>query len=77
MLEDLQKLLNCGKPWAAKRASIAKDLIEQYKSGELSEDEYKELLADLVATDKLNSEADDLNTKTMLIGCIKAAMKFV
>ena len=51
MLEDLQKLLNCGKPWAVKRASIANDLIEQYKSGELSEDEYKELLADLVATD--------------------------
>jgi polyhydroxyalkanoate synthesis regulator phasin len=77
MLEDLQKLLGCGKPWAVKRASIANDLIEQYKSGELSEDEYKELLADLVATDKLNAEADDLNTKTMLIGCIKAAMKLV
>ena len=74
MLEDLQKLLGCGKPWAVKRASIAKDLIEQYKSGELSEDEYKELLADLVATDKLNSEADDLKIKSMLIGCVKSAM---
>jgi len=75
MLEDLQKLLGCGKPWAVKRASIAKDLIDQYKSGELAEDEYKELMGDLVATDKLNAEADDLNIKSMLIGCIKAAMK--
>jgi polyhydroxyalkanoate synthesis regulator phasin len=75
MLEDLQKLLNCGKPWAVKRASIAKDLIDQYKSGELAEDEYKELIGDLIATDKLNAEADDLNVKSMLIGCIKAAIK--
>jgi len=75
MLEDLQKLLNCGQPWAVKRASIAQDLIEQYKSGELAEDEYKELMGDLIATDKLNAEANDLNTKSMLIGCIKAAMK--
>ena len=75
MLEDLQKLLGCGQPWAVKRASIAQDLIEQYKSGDLAEDEYKELMGDLIATDKLNAEASDLNTKSMLIGCIKAAMK--
>ena len=75
MLEDLQKLLNCGLPWAVSRASIAKDLIEQYKSGELAEDEYRELMGDLVATDKLNAEANDLNIKSMLIGCVKAAMK--
>jgi hypothetical protein len=75
MLEDLQKLLNCGKPWAVKRADIMQDLIQQFKSGELAEDEYRELMGDLVATDKLNAEADDLNIKSMLIGCVKAAMK--
>ena len=40
----------------------------------MSQDEYKEIIGDLVATDKLNAEADDINLKSMIITAVKTAM---
>ena len=74
MILELETLLGSGKPWAVKRASILKESIEAYKSGDMSQDEYKEIIGDLVATDKLNAEADDINLKSMIITAVKTAM---
>lgn len=69
-MSDLYQLAQSDKPWVAQRAQLALQLQEQYAQGSISTDEYKELLEDLVRTDVLDSEADDMHTKTMLVYAI-------
>jgi len=75
MIEQLQYLASCGRPWAELRARLAIDLLNQAHQGLISEDEYKELMADLVRTDKLEEEADDLDLKNMLVSTIMVVGK--
>lgn len=70
MIEQLQALAGCNRPWAANRAQMALQMCQAVQTGELSESEFKELMADLVRMDKLNEEADDLETKTMLVTAV-------
>jgi len=72
MIEHLQQLTQCGRPWAAERAAVALQMCEARQQGQISEDEFKELMLDLVRTDKLEEEADDINLKTMLVTAIYA-----
>lgn len=71
-MEELQSLLASDKPWAQERAQIAIDLVSQFQTGQISGDEYKALLEDLVNADTLDAEADDLETKTMLVTAVNA-----
>jgi len=66
-MSDIYQLAQSDKPWVAQRAQMALELQSQYSNGQISSDEYKELLEDLVRTDVLDSEADDMHTKTMLV----------
>jgi len=77
MVEQLQALTQCGRPWAAQRAEMALQMCAAVQNGELSESEFKELMADLVRMDRLDSEADDLETKTMLVSAIYAVAQIV
>lgn len=70
MVEQLQMLTQCGKPWAAERAAVALQICEARQQGQIGDDEFKELLLDLVRTDKLDEEADDINLKTMLVTAV-------
>jgi len=72
MIEQLQSLTQCGRPWAAQRAEMALQMCAALQNGELSESEFKELMADLVRMDRLDSEADDIETKTMLVTAVYA-----
>lgn len=72
MIEQLRALAGCGRPWAEQRAQYALMITEQFQNGGLSAGEYKELMQDLVRMDKLDAEADDLQTKTLLVNCIYA-----
>ena len=72
MIEQLKELANSDKPWAKKRAEMALMINEQYQGGGLDQEEYQQLMRDLVRTDKLESEADDLATKTLLVEAIYA-----
>ncbi len=74
-MKALRELANCDRPWAAERAQIALDLAAQYEADELSADEFKELLEDLVRTDKLDDEADNIEVKTMLVTGIYALIQ--
>lgn len=73
-MEQLQELLTSDKAWAQQRAQLAIDLLNQFQTGEISGSEYKELLEDLVRTDALDAEADDLDTKTALVAGVNALM---
>jgi hypothetical protein len=72
MLDQLRAIAGCGRPWAAERASFAVMITEQFQGGGLDESEYKELMRDLVRTDRLDQEADDLELKTALFTAVYA-----
>jgi polyhydroxyalkanoate synthesis regulator phasin len=77
MIEQLQELTQCGRPWAAQRAEMALQICAAVQNGDISESEFKELMADLVRMDKLDEEADDLETKTMLVTAVYAVAQIV
>jgi polyhydroxyalkanoate synthesis regulator phasin len=68
----LRQLADSGPGWAAERAQTALLISQAFSKGQIEEDEYKELMLDLVRADKLDEEADDLETKTMLVTAIYA-----
>lgn len=66
----LEQMAQDGRGWVAERAQMAIMLHDQFQNGELLENEYQELMMDLVRSDRLDEEADDLDTKTMLITAV-------
>jgi len=75
-MEQLKELLT-SSDWVAKRAQIAIKLTEDLKSGELSADEYKELINDLKNTDQLNLQAEELEIKVKLESAINTLLKLI
>ena len=61
----------------AQRAQYALQITEAFQSGQISQSEYNELLQDLIRTDILESEADDIQFKTMLVYGVSALIKIV
>lgn len=68
----LKEIADNGPWWAAERAQTALLIAQAFGKGQIEEDEFKELMADLVRADKLDEEADDLETKTMLVTAVYA-----
>ena len=56
---------------------MALDIVAQRNSGALSPAEAAELLEDLIATDKLEEVADNIQVKAALISAISVASKFM
>jgi hypothetical protein len=75
MLEQLQWLASCGRPWAEERAEIAIQMTLQMGAGNITESEYQELMQDLINSDKLNECADDQDVKNLLVSCIMIGAK--
>ena len=75
MIEQLQQLAQCGRPWAEQRAQFALEITEALHRRDISESEYQALMADLINSDKLNSEADDQEIKNLLVSCIMIGAK--
>jgi hypothetical protein len=73
--EQLKQLTTCGKAWAERRAQLAIRIQTQREAGAISESEAAELLNDLIRTDKLDREADDVQTKALIIKAISALSK--
>lgn len=76
-MQELRALIGCGRPWAEQRAQMALQLSEAYSTGQISTDEYKELLQDLVRTDTLDNEADDMAIKAMLVTGVYGLLQVV
>ena len=75
MIEQLQFLSTCGRPWAEQRAQMALEITEAAQQGAISQSEYQSLMADLIQSDKLNAEADDMDVKNLLVSCIMIGAK--
>lgn len=67
MQDNLLQLAGCGLPWAEQRAQMALQIAEANQRGEISADEARALLEDLVNTDKLNEEATNAEARSMLV----------
>jgi len=77
MREVLEGLAESDKTWASKRAKNALILADQYEGGGLDEWEYQELMLKLVEDSKLDREADDLETKSLLITAVHQVSGFI
>ena len=74
MSQELHQLAQ-GKGPIAHRAQYALLMTEAFQAGSISQSEYNELLQDLIRTDILESEADDIQFKTMLVYGVSALIK--
>jgi polyhydroxyalkanoate synthesis regulator phasin len=63
----LAELMNSGNTWAAERAQYALEVHEAVGTGQLSPSEAKEILQDLIRTEKLEEEAADQQAKAALV----------
>ena len=75
MQDQLRELACSGPPWAQQRAQQALQFMDALARQDISESEYQELMQDLVRSDALNAEADDLELKNLLVSCIMIGAK--
>ena len=75
MIEQLEFLSTCGRPWAEQRAQFALEITQAVEQGQISASEYQALMADLINSDRLNAEADDMDIKNLLVSCIMIGAK--
>ena len=67
MSQVLTELLSSGHPWAAERAQYALEVHQAVGSGQLSPSEAKEILSDLISTEKLQEAAADQQATAALV----------
>ena len=66
-MSALAELMNSGNTWAAERARYALQVHEAVGAGQLSASEAKEILQDLISTDKLEEAAADQQARAALV----------
>jgi polyhydroxyalkanoate synthesis regulator phasin len=67
MSNVLTEVMNSGQPWAAERAQYALEVHEAVGAGQLSPSEAKEILQDLISTDKLQDAAAEQQAVAALV----------
>lgn len=63
----LHEVINAGQPWATERAQMALQVQEALQTGQMSPDEAREILADLINTEKLEAEGADMQLRAALV----------
>jgi hypothetical protein len=74
MLDDLH---NSGRPWAIERAQLLESYVNAFQTGQMSKDEYAELLTDLSRFDGLEQDVNDIVLKSKLISALEVAAKLL
>jgi alpha-galactosidase len=67
MSNVLHEVINSGQPWAAERAQYALQIAEALQTNQISQDEARALLEDLINTEKLEAEGADLQLRAALV----------
>lgn len=71
----LNDIINSGNTWAAERAQYTAQVSEAVASGQLSADEGKAILADLISTEKLEESAVNAELRAALVELVTIAAK--
>ena len=66
-MSALAELMNSGNTWAVERAQYALQVHEAVGSGQLSASEAKEILQNLISTDKLEEASADQQSRAALV----------
>jgi polyhydroxyalkanoate synthesis regulator phasin len=66
-MSALAELMNSGNTWAAERAQYALQVHQAVGAGQLSPSEAREILQDLISTDKLEEAAADQQARAALV----------
>jgi len=69
-MSALSDLVNSNQTWAADRAKMAIEIQEGVKSGDLSSDEAKELLENLIEAEQLESDSTDVQVRAAVVKAI-------
>lgn len=75
MSNVLHEVINSGQPWAAERAQMALQIAEALQTNQISQDEARALLEDLVNTEKLEAEGADLQLRAALVFGVTQVLK--
>ena len=67
MSNVLHEVINSGQPWAAERAQYALQVAEALQTNQISQDEARAILNDLIATEKLEAAGADLQLRAALV----------
>lgn len=67
MSNVLHEVINSGQPWAAERAQYALQVAEALQTNQISPDEARAILEDLIATEKLEAAGADMQLKAALV----------
>lgn len=67
MSNVLHEVINSGQPWAAERAQMALQVAEALQTNQISQDEARAILEDLVNTEKLEADGADLQLRAALV----------
>ncbi|CAB4125348.1 hypothetical protein UFOVP181_59 [uncultured Caudovirales phage] len=72
----LHEVMTSGQPWAAERAQYALQVHEAVGAGQLSASEAKEILQDLISTEKLDEAATDQQLRAALVFGVTQLVSF-
>jgi hypothetical protein len=77
MIEDIRALLECEDKEVAAKADEVMMLTSAYEEGQISRDEYLELLEDIQRTAEVQAEGSDIQFKSMLVTGIYGILQVV
>ena len=77
MIEDIRALLECEDKEVAAKADEVMMLTTAYEEGQISRDEYLELLEDIRRTAEVKAEGSDIQFKSMLVTGIYGILQVV
>jgi hypothetical protein len=77
MIEDIRALLECEDKEVAAKADEVMMLSSAYEEGQISRDEYLELLEDIQRTAEVQAEGSDIQFKSMLVTGIYGILQVV
>ena len=69
-MSELSDLVNSNQTWAADRAKMAIEIQEGVNSGDLSSEEAKELLENLIEAGQLESDSTDVQVRAAVVKAI-------
>lgn len=77
MSDTLNQVVGSGQQWATARAQYALQIQQGLQQGQIQPAEAKELLLDLINTDKLNQESSDMQLRSALVFGVMEIVSFL
>lgn len=77
MIDQIKSLMSCGDEEVEKQACIVMELTDSKARGDITEEEYNELLNDIANTNKIEDLAGDMKLKGALVTAIYGILQVV